>query len=78
MHAMMAQHLREEPEPPSTHSNAPIPAALDGLVLACLEKDRNNRPQTADDLATRLADCQTAAAWTQERAQQWWDTFKDR
>ena len=76
MHAMMAQHLREEPEPPSKNSQVPISRELDELVLACLEKDRTGRPQTADELANRLAACPTAEAWTPERAQEWWDSHQ--
>jgi serine/threonine-protein kinase len=73
VHAMMALHLREEPEPPSNHSPMPIPDALDELVLACLAKDRADRPQSADDLASRLAACEIADKWTTERAREWWD-----
>ncbi len=73
---MMALHLREPPEPPSTFSPMPIPDALEQTVLACLEKDRDQRPRTADELAARLAECDTAAAWTTERAQAWWSTCK--
>jgi serine/threonine-protein kinase len=71
---MMALHLREPPEPPSAHSQESIPEALEELVLACLAKDRADRPQSADELAARLAASQTAAEWTSERAQEWWST----
>jgi serine/threonine-protein kinase len=71
---MMALHLREPPEPPSTLSQVPIPDALEELVLACLAKDRADRPQSADELSARLAACQTAPPWTPEHAQEWWDS----
>jgi serine/threonine-protein kinase len=70
---MMALHLREQPEPPSALSKVPIPEALEDLVLACLEKDRDQRPQNVDELVAQLAACQCPAAWTTDRAQEWWD-----
>jgi serine/threonine-protein kinase len=71
---MMALHLREPPEPPSSFSQAPIPNVLEQLILACLEKDRDNRPQSADELAERLAACKPESEWTPELAEEWWKT----
>jgi serine/threonine-protein kinase len=69
---MMALHLREQPESPSALSKTPVPDALEQLILACLEKARDARPQSANELADRLAACDTATVWTPERAQEWW------
>jgi hypothetical protein len=41
-------------------------------LLACLEKSRARRPQTARDLATRLGRVPTAASWTLDDAEAWW------
>jgi len=71
---MMALHLREPPEPPSELSPAPVPDGLEELILMCLEKDRDQRPQSASELADRLLACQVEPAWTAERAREWWDT----
>ncbi len=71
---MMALHLREPPEPPSALSPVPVPDVLEELVLACLEKDLDQRPQSADELAARLAACQAEPVWTPERAREWWET----
>ena len=46
--------------------------ALDDLVLACLAKDPDGRPQSARELALRLADVDGLDEWTQERARAWW------
>ena len=51
---MMVAHAQRPPEPPSRHTEQPIPAALDELLLACLAKSPQARPQTADDLRRRL------------------------
>ncbi len=65
---MMALHLREPPEPPSALSPAPVPDGLEELILMCLKKDRDQRPQSASELADRLLACQVEPAWTPERA----------
>ena len=70
---MMAHHIRTPPTPPSQRAELDVPRALDEVILACLEKAPNRRPQTADELAQRLAACETATRWTPQRAQEWWD-----
>jgi serine/threonine protein kinase/tetratricopeptide (TPR) repeat protein len=47
------KHKNEPPLPPRK-LNAEIPEPLNGLVLRCLEKDKENRYQTADDLLADL------------------------
>jgi len=66
-------HVRDAPVPPSQRAKIEIPAALEQLVLDCLEKDPDHRPQSAEDLANALRAIDLAAAWTQETARQWWE-----
>jgi serine/threonine protein kinase len=66
------QHKEGKPVPPSQRSELEIPEALDELILACLEKIPENRPQTADIVAARLMAIETTEVWTPERAGQWW------
>jgi serine/threonine-protein kinase len=49
-----------------------IPEDLDNVILACLEKDPADRPQGADELASRLRNITFEHSWNQERAQAWW------
>ena len=70
--AMLAAHVRTSPEPPSRRTELPIPRELDDLVLACLAKDPAARPQSALEVAARLAQIPVASAWTRERAARWW------
>ena len=72
----LMQHTYEVPVPPSRRTELQIPEALDQLILECLEKNPDGRPATADVLAERLATIQSTPAWTQARAQQWWDTHR--
>ncbi len=48
--ALFKKILLDDPEPPST-ARMKAPHALDGLVLACLEKDPANRPASAAEVA---------------------------
>ena len=67
----LMHHAHTVPLPPSQRTEVFVPAALDLLVLACLEKDPDRRPQTADDLSARLLACQTTP-WSREEAHRWW------
>ena len=53
-----------------------IPAALEALVLSCLAKDPDERPPSAEWLAARLVECETAEDWTSARARTWWETSR--
>jgi serine/threonine-protein kinase len=72
--AMMAAHLRDAPSAPSRRGELPIPPELDAIVLACLAKDPDARPQSAGELAQRLAAVPIASPWTPDRAEAWWRT----
>jgi serine/threonine-protein kinase len=68
-----AAHLHSAPVPPSRRSPArTVPADLEALVLACLEKEADRRPASAADLQKRLETCGDHGRWTRERAAEWW------
>jgi serine/threonine-protein kinase len=73
---MVAHHIRTIPTPPSERTELDVSRELDDVILSCLEKDPDRRPQTADELAQRLAACETGARWTPLRAQEWWDVHQ--
>src|SRR5262249_5598016 len=72
----MMMHVHVEADAPSTCTDRPIPSELDAIVLDCLAKEPAGRPQTADDLAARLARVRTDGEWTASRAREWWDTHR--
>jgi hypothetical protein len=45
---------------------------LERLVLECLEKDPNLRPESAQALLDRLDACDDVAPWGAEEARRWW------
>jgi serine/threonine-protein kinase len=69
---MLTHHAHTVPVAPSLRTEMAMPRALDLLVLACLDKDADRRPQTADDLSARLRVSQEAM-WSREDARRWWD-----
>jgi serine/threonine-protein kinase len=69
-------HARTAPIPPSERSELPIPPALDRLVLSCLAKNPADRPQTARELSQRLAEIKGLPAWSDDRAREWWMTYR--
>jgi eukaryotic-like serine/threonine-protein kinase len=64
------QHIHQAPESLLARG-VDVPAALDALVLACLDKNPERRPQTTAELRRRLESC-NAPAWTAEDARAWW------
>src|SRR5262245_45803526 len=51
---------------------ADIPADLEAVVLRCLEKDRDRRFASVEELERALAGCASAGEWTEEMAAEWW------
>jgi eukaryotic-like serine/threonine-protein kinase len=67
-----SRHLLMAPEPPSVRLGAPVPTALEALVLACLEKQPQRRPASAAALERALANLPGLIPWDDEQAERWW------
>ena len=70
--AMAVAHLNERPEPPSRRSELPVPQMLERIVMACLEKNRAERPQSMAELRAMLDGCTDVTPWTEGEANRWW------
>jgi len=70
---MLLQHVQAEPVPPSQRTELPIPRELDELVLACLQKDPDKRPQNAEVLLRMACDCKCSEGWNSDLAKVWWE-----
>ncbi len=69
---VMFAHAKEKPTPPSMRTESPIPGDLERIVLWCLEKEPEDRPQTAGELMRALAKLESFPAWRNEDAERWW------
>jgi hypothetical protein len=72
----IVMQVHRKPEPPSHRTELDIPPELESIVLDCLAKDPGDRPQTADQLAARLAAVPLAREWTESRAREWWERHR--
>jgi serine/threonine-protein kinase len=70
---VLLQHVQAEPVPPSQRTELPVPRELDELVLACLQKDPNKRPQSAEVLFKMACGCKSSDGWNSDLAKTWWD-----
>ncbi len=68
-------HVQKTPAPPSERCELPIPPALETLILRCLAKRPDQRPQSALELKRLLGAITNVPEWTQESAERWWQTY---
>ena len=68
----LIDHVSTVPQAPSRRTTREIPAWVDALVLACLEKDPDKRPPDVADIARRIARQETGPQWTSAQARAWW------
>lgn len=69
---MLVMHAHQRPVPPSKRAGISVPAPLEEVILQCLHKNPNKRPQTARELGDRLRALDLHSSWTRERREQWW------
>jgi len=53
-----------------------VPEGLDNLIAACLEKNRNQRPPSAEAVVEALDRLASRLAWTQGDAAAWWSEYR--
>jgi serine/threonine-protein kinase len=70
---LIADHVYAAPRPLSERAQRKIPTDLERVVLSCLEKQPEDRPQGAEELSEMLGACQTDVAWTRGMARDWWN-----
>jgi serine/threonine-protein kinase len=70
--ALTTRILNEEPARVAGVAPQPVPAELDILVAACLEKRREDRPQRVGDLLEAFEALAAETPWSQREAAAWW------
>jgi serine/threonine protein kinase len=66
------KHVVAIPDTPGERLGRAVSPELESALLACLEKNKARRPQTARDLSDLLSRAATAGAWTRDEAEAWW------
>ncbi len=69
----LIDHVHTEPVSPSTRLGRPLPKDLDRLVLDCLRKKPDDRPQDAAELLDRVVAANVTGAWSNGHARVWWE-----
>jgi serine/threonine-protein kinase len=64
------QQLHKAPEPLAARGVS-VPPELEAIVMSCLSKDPNGRPQSAAELRRRVDGC-GIEPWDSDRAAGWW------
>ena len=73
---LLRMHVMDAPIAPSQRLGRPVSAELETAVLACLEKNPANRPQTARDVAGLLRKCPEYGRWTVDDGDAWWGRYE--
>lgn len=66
------QHVDCVPITPSARRGSSVSPAFENALLACLEKNRAKRPQTARDLASMLERIPADNSWSLDESESWW------
>ncbi len=69
---VIMDHAKTPPPRPSQKSNVAIPEDLEDLLMDCLAKDPNERPESARELERRLWGLFLRDYWTPDMAERWW------
>ena len=70
------KQLSSAPIPPRLRTTNPISPEMELLLLRCLEKEANQRPQSAEELQRLLLACPAAAEWPAAARTAWWDAYQ--
>ena len=68
----LIDHVHTMPTAPSRHAWTAIPRPVDELVLACLQKDPDKRPQDANAILQEIRWGHLDRGWTAAKAEAWW------
>jgi eukaryotic-like serine/threonine-protein kinase len=69
---MCSKHLLDIPVPPSRRVDARVPPDFEALVMSCLEKSPDARPQSAEALRDALLACVDAGRYDLAEGRAWW------
>jgi tRNA A-37 threonylcarbamoyl transferase component Bud32 len=68
----LIDHVHATPVAPSARVPGGLPRQIDELVLACLRKSPEDRPQDAGELLRDITVMNLARGWSNDHARAWW------
>ena len=68
---VLIAHAHDAPVPPS-QLNGDVPDDIEAVVMRCLQKNADDRYQSAAELMAALDECDDAGLWTRDSARAWW------
>jgi eukaryotic-like serine/threonine-protein kinase len=74
--SIISQHISAVPVPVSRRTEMTVPSGLEDLIMQCLAKEPDQRPQSAHEVYRRLMAFDLDRPWTRERAMRWWQTHR--
>jgi eukaryotic-like serine/threonine-protein kinase len=69
---MLVMHAHQRPVPPSKRVGISVPKELEDLILQCLAKNPDKRPQSARELGDRMRELSLHYGWSRARREEWW------
>ena len=69
--------VKDQPIPPSERLGRPVPHGLQEIIMCCLAKEPDERPQSADELRQLLQSCRDIEDWGPSDARDWWAQHGD-
>jgi serine/threonine-protein kinase len=69
---MLVMHAHQRPVPPSKRVGISVPSELEDLILQCLAKNPDKRPQSARELGDRMRELSLHYSWNRSRREEWW------
>jgi serine/threonine-protein kinase len=76
--AIVVEHVRSDPEPPSTRTELPVPPELDAVILRCLAKKPEDRFASMRELSRALAAVPLDPPWSEQNSEEWWQLHRPR
>ncbi|MEZ6130575.1 MAG: HDOD domain-containing protein [Planctomycetaceae bacterium] len=73
---VLAHHAHTTPTPPSQRTTNPISPELEALLMQCLQKQPQDRPESAFELMEQLANCQALTPWSPQAGLSWWRYYR--
>ena len=71
--AVALAHVQKQPVRPSERTELSLPSSFENIIMRCLAKNPEDRPQNAMELALAL-EAANLGTWTRDESEHWWRT----